>query len=1254
MLHNHSQRRGVAMIVVVTMLALFAIVALGFVFYAESQSTVARISREAQWSPAADVDPEQLASYFLGQLIYDTTDVYSALRSHGLTTSIYGYGGGNHIPFNGVGRGVSYSQPIDYTQYSGTRTVETGLNIGRSYPNNDFVLLAAVDASGKVLAASGSRGSSPTNWLRPNTSHHTSFPAASDSQTGCDVRNLEYGPGLLRANGTYSMYDSMWMDIGFPVLTTADGRKFKPLFAPLILSLDNKVNLLVAGNRMANGSGGYSHRSHYGLGRYEISLDKIFSAGNTGAIDKLFRGVPNPNSYSRYGPNANSDPDGTPASLYASPYAPIDFDNAATAADPIPKLPGTTGGPANSIYPTFPTTYKSGTVTPAAGHPAGYSYSVKLGDDVNRIPISNMEPLLRYGGTNSAGFTSQFTQILGTDWHKLDKRMLVTLLSNSLDRPLWMPMSDPAMKYEMASGDPYPKLTKKPSFQPGATSIPPLRLNLNRPLTDYPAPDATTGVYKSADMNQVNQACVDRRELAKDIYERLCDATGALKNPGDLPSTDPKYPQYLASRYLAQLAVNIVDYIDKDENITTFAWNPGKTSDLVFGTEMPKLVVNEFYASLDNDKNDPELQDTVTNKKATRYHLRFWTELYNPTKDNVKLFRDGEAAYQLVIAETTGTSLLDDPLAAGITKILTINDWDVPPDSTMPMNLKDKVHAGDKRIDNASGDFYYVVGPKGDFLQSRDPGLPRTLISNKSFKKFENDLDKIHDQIPKEVDVVLQRLANPYLKANPDPADINNGSNPYNPYITIDYMRKIALKDGDDKTVNDNREYDHAAILANPKDLKDFKSVGRRQPYRAGVLEDQLASLPAPTDKPQHTLGQQNSKKLKDTADNIDKINKLDYDAAMGDPQHAPIQWLIHLDRPLLHLFELKHVSALPPHLLTQKFFNGRTPQQHTAPWDQQDSMLYRAFELLAIPDPMVNNPMNGQVAGKININEVWDKETLRALFDAQPGISSFTDADVDAIFNALQAYRENGVVPNANSRPLTGFGAGVYDAAGPASPVQGAASTIFSVNGGNAGLLKSHGSHPYFKDEMLAKLLNNVTFTSNTFAVWVTVGFFEVTDPNAVPPRLGAEIGRADNRHVRHRFFAIIDRTETLLFKGKSTQAISPGRDVTIKYDLDTPQGNPVQPKAASGGVQQSTFVPQVGMLVEIGVDRSDVAAADSREVVVIKSVNTSNGTFVVENVQYAHPANSPLLVRGNPGPWSRYDPRKDSAVVPYFNIIE
>jgi hypothetical protein len=87
-------------------------------------------------------------------------------------------------------------------------------------------------------------------------------------------------------------------------------------------------------------------------------------------------------------------------------------------------------------------------------------------------------------------------------------------------------------------------------------------------------------------------------------------------------------------------------------------------------------------------------------------------------------------------------------------------------------------------------------------------------------------------------------------------------------------------------------------------------------------------------------------------------------------------------------------------------------------------------------------------------------------------------------------------------------------------------------------------GSHPYAQKALLQKIFNNITTTSNVFGVWWTVGYFEVVDESVRPAKLGKEIGRAENRHIRHRFFALVDRSGLELFRTTSTNTAIIGTD--------------------------------------------------------------------------------------------------------------
>ncbi len=77
---------------------------------------------------------------------------------------------------------------------------------------------------------------------------------------------------------------------------------------------------------------------------------------------------------------------------------------------------------------------------------------------------------------------------------------------------------------------------------------------------------------------------------------------------------------------------------------------------------------------------------------------------------------------------------------------------------------------------------------------------------------------------------------------------------------------------------------------------------------------------------------------------------------------------------------------------------------------------------------------------------------------------------------------------------------------------------------------------HPFWRIEMLQRVMNLTTVRTHQYAVWITVGFFEVKQRGNVAmigsanPRLafdvlGPEIGAIDHKSRRHRSFFLVDR---------------------------------------------------------------------------------------------------------------------------------
>src|SRR5262249_17515307 len=173
------------------------------------------------------------------------------------------------------------------------------------------------------------------------------------------------------------------------------------------------------------------------------------------------------------------------------------------------------------------------------------------------------------------------------------------------------------------------------------------------------------------------------------------------------------------------------------------------------------------------------------------------------------------------------------------------------------------------------------------------------------------------------------------------------------------------------------------------------------------------------------------------------------------------------------------------------------------------------------------------------------------------------------------------GVAGVANDRPFRSFATGVVPGPvpGPADPQnpQGldiGDTLLRGVFDVPLASVQANGRsyNPFLVKELLTKISSNLTTRSNTFAVFLTVGFFAVEkDTDAagnplLPPVLGAEIGKAEGRNIRHRMFAVIDRSELRLMDVDAT-----GQPLTGT----TSTGNAITPVVITGNfVTQSTPV--------------------------------------------------------------------------------
>jgi hypothetical protein len=270
---------------------------------------------------------------------------------------------------------------------------------------------------------------------------------------GGDVKNLRGLPGP---------NDSIWIDLDYPVRTTASGIKYKPLFAFFIMDLDGRVNLNAHGN--VRGNGGF-HVSNQGWSRAEVNPSLLATAGSPQAAEwpSLFVGNPSfPYVSGKYGPfNPNPVPQPTDGygGIIAIPgraphvYTQVDYEGTDDTG-----APGWGGGPtaawslprSGNYFPNFPTGYSNGSQSERTYHPLLFdpiwprfdtAPPVNGPPNVNRrFPATNMVQLLN-ASVLGGGITGNcdIAKLLPLNMSNIRTRHQVTTDGFGIDRPALPP-----------------------------------------------------------------------------------------------------------------------------------------------------------------------------------------------------------------------------------------------------------------------------------------------------------------------------------------------------------------------------------------------------------------------------------------------------------------------------------------------------------------------------------------------------------------------------------------------------------------------------------------------------------------------------------------------------------------------------------------------------------------------------------------------------------------------------------------------
>ena len=308
-----------------------------------------------------------------------------------------------------------------------------------------------------------------------------------------------------------------------------------------------------------------------------------------------------------------------------------------------------------------------------------------------------------------------------------------------------------------------------------------------------------------------------------------------------------------------------------------------------------------------------------------------------------------------------------------------------------------------------------------------------------------------------------------------------------------------------------------------------------------------------------------------------------------GSPKR-PFPWLTWFNRSFTNPFELMNVPACSQARLLHEFrldptdnpYGGTSPSQvfrrnfsyllnffHSSGGAESappSPKFYRIFEYLRTRSPFVKTetylpPGNPDLVGtamvppfnlvseyrdpgRVNINTIYNPWTWSAILNGRLGplFREITDSrrgDTSSL-NILNPMTAN--VPTFFANPFRAATSGALVPAGANLDLgneidatlmrrsQSSGTPLFATDSSSNPEYVNQTRNPLLRFQDLQRLSNLLTTRSNVYAIWITVGYFEV-DPNnplSVVRELGSDIGEVR----RHRAFYIVDRTIPVAFE--------------------------------------------------------------------------------------------------------------------------